>query len=479
MLGSLGARVLAAPSRPKLLVLVVLEQFRPDYLDSVWPALGPGGFRRLLEKGAYFPDCRHAASTFSASTVATLATGAWPAQHGIVADSWYDEASKKLASANEEALLATTLAAQVAAKSGTRVFVVADSAAHAGLFAGTSAARLFWMDAGGQFATRGEAPEWLAAYNSRNSPESLHNAKWMAAGAKADAPALRVLTYDQNHPGGFTALYKSSPFAQSAGFDLLGECMERERIGQTDAFDFVCVLSSATELLGYETGTQPPLMQQMVLQMDRRLEALMGDLAKSFGENGFGIALAGAHGAPPLPAPETRARMAVNGESVAQAVAGALAATSLGAVRKYVYPFLYLDASGWRDPEPVRLAAARAALTHAAVANYFTAGGACSTQDEWQRRFRNSFHARRSGDVMLSYRAEYVEDFGQSRGISYGSLYNYDARVPLCFYGPQFRAGVYESPVESVDVAPTLARVMGVGAPSSSTGRVLGEGLLE
>ena len=479
MLGSLGARALAAPTRPKLLVLVVLEQFRPDYLDSVWPALGPGGFRRLLERGAYFPDCRHAASTFSASTVATLATGAWPAQHGIVADSWYDEASKKLASANEEALLATTLAAQVAAKSGSRVFVVAASAAHAGLFAGTSAARLFWMDAGGEFATRGEAPEWLAAYNSRNSPESLHNAKWMAAGAKADAPALRVLTYDQNHPGGFTALYKSSPFAQSAGFDLLGELMERERIGQTDAFDFVCVLSSATALLGYETGTQPPLMQQMVLQLDRRLETLMGDLAKSFGENGFGIALTGAHGAPPLPAPETRARMAVNGESVAQAIAGALAANSLGAVRKYVYPFLYLDASGWRDPEPVRLAAARAALTHPAVANYFTAGGACSTQDEWRRRFRNSFHARRSGDVMLSYRPEYVEDFGQSRGVSYGSLYNYDARVPLCFYGPQFRAGVYESPVESVDVAPTLARVMGVGAPSSSTGRVLGEGLLE
>src|SRR5580704_8532944 len=246
MLGSLAARAVAAPSRPKLLVLVVLEQFRADYLDAVWPALSPGGFRRILEKGAYFPDCRHAASTFPASTVATLATGAWPAQHGIVADSWYDEASKKPASANEEALLATTLAAQVAAKSGTRVFVVADSAAHAGLFAGTPGARLFWMDAGGEFATRGDAPEWLAAYNSRNSPETLHNAKWLAVGAKADTPPLRVLSYDQNHPGGFAALYKSSPFAQSAGFDLLDECLQRENLGQSDTFDFVCVLSSAT-----------------------------------------------------------------------------------------------------------------------------------------------------------------------------------------------------------------------------------------
>jgi arylsulfatase A-like enzyme len=76
---------------------------------------------------------------------------------------------------------------------------------------------------------------------------------------------------------------------------------------------------------------------------------------------------------------------------------------------------------------------------------------------------------------MLSYRPEYVEDYGQNRGVSYGSLYNYDVRVPLCFYGPQFRAGAFEAPVESVDVAPTLARAMGVAAPSSSTGRVLAE----
>ena len=68
---------------------------------------------------------------------------------------------------------------------------------------------------------------------------------------------------------------------------------------------------------------------------------------------------------------------------------------------------------------------------------------------------------------------------GPLRAISYGSLYNYDVRVPLCFYGPQFEAGVFEAPVESVDVAPTLARAMGVAVPSSCTGRVLGEAFAE
>jgi predicted AlkP superfamily pyrophosphatase or phosphodiesterase len=477
-LGGLAARALALPSRPKLLVLLVLEQFRPDYLSAAWAQLGPGGFRKILEKGAYFPDCRHAASTFSASVIATLATGAWPAQHGIVADSWYDRASRKPVVATDEALVATTLATQTVGEH-SRVFVIADSGAHAGVFAGTPDARLFWVDEGGQFATRGNAPDWLASYNLQHSAERWRGAKWQPAGAKSDAPAFRVLAYDQNHPGGFMALYRSSPFAQSAQFDFLNQCIERERLGQGDSFDFVCVISGAMAQLGYEFGARSPLMQDMVLRLDRNLEALLPQLARAAGENGFNLVFAGGHGAPPQPSPETRQRKAVSGESVAQSITRALSANGMGAVEKYIYPFLYLDTGGWRDPEPLRLAAGRAALDYPAVANFYTAGGASSTRDAWERRFRNSFHPKRSGDVMLSYRPEYVEDYEPHRGISYGSLYDYDVRVPLCFYGPQFRAGVFESPVESVDLAPTLARAIGVAPPSSAIGRVLGEALAE
>jgi hypothetical protein len=169
--------------------------------------------------------------------------------------------------------------------------------------------------------------------------------------------------------------------------------------------------------------------------------------------------------------------MAVRGGDIAHEVQRSLESNGNGSVERFVYPFLYLDAGGSRDPEAVRLAAARAAMRQPAVAGYYTAGGACSTHDEWERRFRNSFHPTRSGDVMLSYQPEFVEDYGADRGISYGSIYNYDACVPLFLFGPQFRAGVFESPVESVDVAPTLARALGVAAPSSSTGRVLGQAL--
>jgi hypothetical protein len=469
--------VKAQPPRPKLFVLVLVEQLRPDALELLGPEFGQGGFRRLQEKGAWFPDCRHLASTFPATGIATLATGAWPAQHGIVAGSWYDPAVRVVVRATGEGLLATTLAAQIAAEPRTRVFTAALDQAQAALFAGTPSAQLFWMDDAGQFTTNGGKPDWLAEYNRLTPVENLHNAEWMALGARPGAPALRTLKFDAAKPEEFLALYKASPLAQEAQFAFLAELIARERLGQGSTFDFVCLVAGSSALLGYETGGRSPLMRQMVLQLDQRLASLFERLNKAPGENAYNFALAAAHGAPPAPLAANRPRMAIGGEAIAQAVQRSLSAGGAARVQRYLYPFLYLDAGSARDREPVRLAAARAAMRQPAVAGYFTAGGACSTQDDWQRRFRNSFHPTRSGDVMLSYQPEYVEDYGAGGGVSYGSLYNYDACVPLFFHGPQFRAGVFESPVESVDVAPTLARAIGVAAPSSSTGRVLSQAL--
>ena len=471
----LAGKAWALPPRPKLLVLVIVEQFRPDYIDSAWPQFGNGGLRELLGKGAYFPECRHSASTFPSASIATLATGAWPAQHGIVADSWYDRASGRAVQASSESLLATTLAAQLAAEGRSRVFVTAMNATHAGLFAATPDARLFWMDDRAMFAATGETREWVAQFNLEHPPESAAGARWMALGARPDAPPLRTLALDEARPKNFLNLYRSSPFGQTALFDFTAELVARERIGQGETFDFLCVVDSSTELLGYETGAGSPLMQQMTLQLDRRLEALVGLLNRTVGGNVYDLVIAGAHGAPVAPAAEARARMAVKGEMLAQALDRSLMDEFGSHVEKYLYPFLYLDAAAAREGEQARDAAGRIALAQPAVAGFLTSGGTCSVLNEWDKRFRNSFHAVRSGDVMLSYRPGYVEEFGQNRGVSYGSLYNYDVRVPLCFYGPQFRTGVFESPVESVDLAPTLARAMGIAPPSTSIGRVLGE----
>jgi len=408
LLGGLVAHRLRAAPRAKLLLLVVLEQFRPDYLELLMPQMVPGGFRKLSDKGAWFPDCRHLASGFSATGLATLATGAWPAQHGIVADSWYDRAAKIRVRASDEALLATTLMSE-AAESGSRIAVVSMEAAHARLFAGTRKANLYWMDDHGQFQTNGAPPDWLKPFNERKSPEGQHNAKWIVPGVRPEAPPLRTLTYDAKHPEQFLALYKASPFGQEAQFDLVNELIAQEGFGQRSAPDVLCVLAGSTELLGYEVGARSPLMEQMIFHLDRRLEALLAQLSRAAGDTGFNLVLTAAHGAPDAPPSSARARMAVDGEVLAHRIETALAAHGMGHVEKFLYPFLYMDSSGFRDPEEIRKAAARAALDQSAVADYYTAGGDSSAHNEWRQRFCNSFHPKRSGDVMLSGASIYAE----------------------------------------------------------------------
>src|SRR5215472_2107152 len=406
ILASLGAGLVqrgwALPPRPKLLVLVVLEQIRPDYFDAVWGQVGRGGLRRLIENGAYFPDCRNLASSFPSSSLATLATAAWPAQHGIVADRWYDRKERGPVRATADALQATTFPAQVAEASNSRVFIVAQDEVKGGLFAGTLLASLFSMANDGHSVARGDNPGWLLDYNKARPMDDLHNSDWFAVGAKPGAAPLRKLKFDPARPQEFQALYRASPFAQHAVFDLAGELVVREKLGQGSNFDLLCIMPSASARLGYETGARSPLMQQMTLHLDQNLERLLEQLDRAPGGNTFDFVLVGAHGAPPEPPSYARPRMAVDGEALAQAVQRKLALSRSGRIEKYLYPFLYLDGGPSRAQDTV-VQASRAALEEPEVAAYFTASGVCSVHNEWEQRFRNSFHPLRSGELMLSY----------------------------------------------------------------------------
>jgi len=488
--GAAGIRSLAAArSHPKLMVLLIAEEFRSDYLDLFSNFLGPSGFRRLMEDGAYFPQCDIAATTFTSTSLATLTTGAYPQLHGIVADAWYDRVTKKRVAAMPEALEATTLADQLsAADSANRTYAVAFDSRDASILSGGAPASLFYLDATGHFYARGPAGDapWLVTFSHANAAENFRHAQWRAVGANKDTPPLRTLIYDEAHPEEFLALYKASPFAQSTQMALVREIVTQEKLGQGLGVDLLMVVLGSGALLGYEVGGDSPLMREMVLKLDRDVELLLGLLDKNLGARNYAFVFTSAHGATRDPNGK-RATLAVPGDTVARTINQALSAHyDVGDRRKpyverYIYPFLYLRHDTLRrsyiDLREARLMAGQAALTVPGVAGYYTADGDTSHPGDWARRFRNSFHAVRSGDVMLAYEPEHVEDYGAGRGISYGSLYNYDSRVPLILYGAPFENAVFETGVESVDLAPTLTRVAGVEWPSSSTGRVLAEAL--
>jgi hypothetical protein len=332
------------------------------------------------------------------------------------------------------------------------------------------------MDQRGEFVVRGSAPvSWFGAFQRANPATSLHNASWLALGARQGSQSLRVLRYDPARPQDFVFLYKASPFAQTTQFELAREVIVREDLGQGGGVDYLVVMPGSTSMLGYDVGADSPLMDQLILHLDRQVEKLVDTLTARTEPGNFVVVLTAAHGGP-AQSPATLPRPALSGETVVRAIERALADRFRGVtVERYVYPFLYLRIPPSLDRRQVRVAAAQAALQVPGVAGYFTADGDCSHSGEWRRRFRNSFHVQRSGDVMLSYAPGWVEEFGNGRGLSYGSFYNYDVRVPLIFYGGPFRSRTYEEPVEAIDVAPTIARLTGLTYPSSAVGRVLGE----
>jgi hypothetical protein len=401
--------------RPKLFVFLIAEQFRQLYLDRAGSLLTPGGFRELMTKGVYYPDCRLAASGFTSTGLATLATGAYPSVHGIVADQWYNRQTHGITKARAEMLEATTLADEAVRAGSGRIFCLGMNEGPASLLAGHSRGQVYWMDTQGQFNTRGNAPEWLAAHNGTIHIEELHDKKWAAVGAAVDLPPVRTLTYDARRPEEFFALYQSSPFCQDAQFELLRALATAEKLGQGSTLDFVFVSLGSMALLGYETGSfspLSPLMDQMALHLDQQIQNTLEVLNKVPGRNNYNLIFAAAHGAPPEPDAAMRAQLAISGESVARAIGKALSdAMDKGAVKnayveKYIYPFLYLKLESLQKQNTparaVRKMAGEAALRLPGVAGYYTADGDCSHAGEWRRRFENSFHESRSGDVMLS-----------------------------------------------------------------------------
>lgn len=491
-LAGLAAAVPGRPQalrpRPKLFVFLIAEQFRQLYLDRAASFLASGGFRELMTKGVYYPDCRLSASGFTATGLATLATGAYPSVHGIVAEQWYDRKSHLLTHARADALEAATLADEVARAGHSRIFCLGLNEGPASLLAGRSPGQVFWMDAQGRFNTRGNAPEWLAAFNSARPLDQLHDKRWTAVGSRGDLPPLRTLTYDPRRPEDFFALYQSSYFCQDAQFELLRAMVAAEQLGQGQTLDFVFLALGSIALLGYETGSSSPLaalMDQMALRLDVQIQATLELLNRALGKNRYNLIFAGAHGAPPEPDPSVRSQFAIYGESLARAINRALSdALDKGSVRnsyveKYVYPFLYLKLDALQKlntpAHAARKMAGEAALRLPGVAGYYTADGDCSHTGEWRRRFENSFNELRSGDVMLSYQPGAMEDSGAGRGVSYGSLYNYDTSVPVFLYGQQFGKQPIERSINMVDIAPTVARAAGVPAPSSAIGEVLAE----
>jgi hypothetical protein len=497
--------------QPHLLVVVIAEQFRADYLEIYRRGFSDTGFNRLLREGAVFQRLRFDhLTTLTAPDAAVLATGAYPELNGIVGDRWFDRERGKAVSAEEAwaepytvappgagpspgNLIGSTFADELrlASEGQSRVMVVSGGSAAAVMLAGRRPNGCYWKRADGQFETSAyyaeRLPAWVQEFNQSHPIMRFDGMPWVALDATPQAAPLRVIQLSgSNGRENFLALYHASPFATEDTFEFAKRAIEAEKLGSGQYTDLLVIHLSSPGRLALETGAYSPLMRDMVLRLDRSIADFLGWLEKGIGLNKVSLVFTAAHGTPPLPDTASKQGLMtgrVTGDDVVRAINQALAKEfdSTVFVEKYIYPFVYFSphAQDLSDTDFRRLTevAGRGALQVKGVATYFTPATA-RTPATLREKLRRSWHPPRSGDLMLVYEPYYVEEFGDKRGTSSGSLYRYDTDVPLILFGIGFKPGRFESEVDATSVAPTISALLGVPAPTSATGKVLSEALL-
>jgi predicted AlkP superfamily pyrophosphatase or phosphodiesterase len=508
---ALPAYASAYNAHPKLVVVIVIDQFRGDYLERYRDQFGDGGFRLFLDRGAYFTDCNFDyANTRTAPGHSTLFTGAYSDGHGLMANDWWDfknkrsvpfvedEKTKLLGVAEEKTgasphhLMADTLGDELklATQGRARVFGMSLKDRAAVLPAGYSG-DAYWIEPkSGVWVTstyyRNDLPKWVRDFNASNRAAKYWDREWK----DAQGNLLRSTAHRQGKEGsdaGFYEVVGSTPFGNEYEFEFAKELVVYENLGSGPVTDLLAISLSPNDILGHQGGPDAPEMKTMALALDRELADFFNFLGHQIGLANVWIALSADHGISALP--ETAKAMRIPAESMAAANLDAQINTALAAkfspgravvYAKMEYPIAWVNEEAFAAVQVKEHDAETAvgeAMKRAGLRDYYTkwqlAEGAVPNT-ALGRKYLNSY-SQEGGWWVMGVPDPYT--IGPARGTDHTSPYSYDTHVPLAFYGLPFQTGVYRTHTEPVDLAPTLASLLGINAPTHSRGRVLTEAL--
>jgi predicted AlkP superfamily pyrophosphatase or phosphodiesterase len=516
--------------RPQLLVLLVVDQMRGDYIarfEHQWT----GGLRRLLDQGARFPQAAYPYfNTVTCAGHATIATGAGPAGHGLVLNAWWDRGARQMTGCTDDPsalpvlygaarstaghsahrlrlpTLADELRAQLATP--TRVVSLSLKARSAIALAGQRADAVVWFDDAGVFATSSAFAErpvpFVAEFVARHPVEEDFGRSWqriLPETAYVFSPEPGGRTTPAGWSGGlphaldgggrgvpdalFYEQWQRSPFSDEYLGRLAFAAVEALDLGRTPGTDVLAVAFSALDKLGHDLGPDSHEVQDLLVRLDRTIGTLLDELDRTVGRGRYTVALSADHGVAPVPEQMQRQGFdagRIDLQSVVKEVERGIGEV-LGAGRhvdRLVYTDLYLTpaaAAHLRSDEPAREAVLAAARRTAGVWRTFWSedllAGRFASDDAPARAASRSQYRGRSGDIILLPRPYWL---ASSAATTHGTGHGYDTRVPLILFGRGIAAGEYLEPVTPADIAPTLAFLTGVTL-AQTDGRVLSEAL--
>lgn len=527
---SMRAAAAQPPAGPKLVVLLMVDQMRADYLDRYRANL-PGGLARLETGGAWFP---HAAlpymNTVTCAGHATAATGTLPYQHGLIMNAWINREIEASETCTEDAavnivgypafkgtgdspkrLLRPTLADLLRKERGGRVVSLSLKARSAIGMAGHGGDAVLWFDDRGGFvsstAFAKTAEPSILAYVKAHPIEKAKGTDWTRT-----LPAARY-QYDDDIPterptlgwgvvfphaygtddATFYGRWQQSPLSDEYLEQMAEAAIDGMHLGAASGTDFLGISFSALDLVGHVFGPRSHEVQDVLVRLDATIGRLLDYLDAHVGRDNYVLALSADHGVSDIPEQVSGARLS-NAEPIVRVIDETLRGLFPEAppreIRDVIRPFtgdgLYVAGvtnsdvyfrAGVYDrlkKDGKAMAAVIDALGQIpAVARVIrgetlASASARSAPDPVVRAAALSYVEGRSGDLVVVLNENAVLS---GSAANHGTAYDYDQEIPVIFYGAGVRPGRYDSPASSADIAVTLASRVGLTIPNAD-GRV-------
>jgi predicted AlkP superfamily pyrophosphatase or phosphodiesterase len=497
-------------SAPRLVVVFTVDQMRADYLER-FKGQFTGGFARMMRTGADFTDAyQDHAMTETAVGHSTILSGRNPVSHGIVRnsegvpDAAYPLLEVRGPGASPLRFRGTALFDWLHARSpASRMLSISRKDRGAILPVGRSKQMVFWF-VGGQFTTSryyaDTLPAWVQAVNSRAVAAHAAGRAWELLLPADSYPEPDIapwenggtnLTFPHQMPTDTAAAKRAfllMPWMDQLTLDAALAGVQATGLGRGPAPDVLAVSLSTTDAIGHTFGPQSREIHDQVVRLDRELGTFLDSLAKLRDPRRTVVVLTADHGITPFTGWSRR-----NGFPLADDVSfdTLIQATNDSLVRRagpgpwirfFELGLLAMDRAGLTargvNVDSVVSALAEAIRSNHAVLRVDTPrslGQADTARDAIARRWRNAIPPDLGAELMVTLKPKFV--FDDRTSAEHGQPSDDDTHVPLLFWGAGIRAGTFAQRVSVVDIAPTLAALLGVEPTETVAGRVLREAL--
>lgn len=494
----------AVPKKPKLVVAVVVDQFRYDYLLR-FRADYHSGLARLLDQGAVFTDAHYIHfPTVTAVGHSTFLSGATPSVSGIVGNEWYDRATgRSVTSVSDDTtrllggvpgatgsspnrMLVSAIGDELKmARPGSKVIGISIKDRGAILTAGHMANGAYWFDNdSNHFVTSSyymkDLPEWVKKVNRDRPVYQYLGAEWRALDAKPGDKPFCTMTAGTEIK--YCGSIEATPFGNELLEDFAEKAIINEQLGVREDTDILALSLSSNDYVGHAVGPDAPEVRDMSIRTDLLLGKLLDFIDARLGAGNTLVVFTSDHGVAPVPEVNQARKMPggrLDSTVISRTISAALT-TKFGPGDWFVfdtYGFLYLNYETVKknnaDAAEVRRYAAEIARGLPHIARAYTREDLLHGEaaNDWPgRALQMGFYGPRSGDLVVLPEPYFM--FSAS-GTTHMAPYSYDSHVPLIFYGAGVRAGVHHDAVTVNDTAPTLAAILQVETPSGSSGKIL------